>query len=157
MSIYLKFGDTIKGSSTDKAFPDQIEISTVQWGAGVGVVNDRNADRTTSKASVSEITLSKNLDKSTEGLFKALLLGEPEAKVTLSFTAATKGESIAYLTLDLEQVIVSSYSMSSGGDFPVESLSLNFTKFDFCFTGREKDQSGSPTHLIYSLVEHTVG
>ena len=47
--------------------------------------------------------------------------------------------------------------MSSGGDFPSESLSLNFTKFDWCFTGRDATNTGSPTHLIYSLAENKVG
>jgi len=71
--------------------------------------------------------------------------------------AASKGESVAYATLEIEDVIVSGFSLSSGGDFPSESLSLNFTKFDWSFTGRDATQVGSATHLIYSLVENKVG
>lgn len=156
MAIYLKI-DSIKGSSTDKKFPDQIELASFQWGAGLGVGSPRGGDRTTSEPSVSEITASKTLDKSSEGLFKALLKGEPVGKGTISFTAASKGESVAYATLELEDIIISGYSMSSGGDFPSESLSLNFTKFDWSFSGRDGKQTASPTHLIYSLVENSVG
>lgn len=157
MAIFLKF-DSIKGSTTDQNFKDQIELSSFQWGAGVGVGSPRGGDRTTSEPSVSEITTTKTLDKSSEGLFKALLKGDPVGKGTISFVAASKGESVAYATLEIEDVIISGYSMSSGGgDLPSESLSLNFTKFDWSFTGRDQKLGGSPTHLIYSLVENKVG
>ncbi len=158
MAIFLKF-DSVKGSSTDQNFKDQIELSSFQWGAGLGVGSPRGGDRTTSEPSVSEITATKILDKSSEGLFKALLKGDPIGKGTISFVAASKGESVAYATLELDDVIVSGFSMSSGGgtEMPSESLSLNFTKFDWSFTGRDQKLGGSPTHLIYSLVENKVG
>ncbi len=96
-------------------------------------------------------------DKSSEGLFKALLMGESLGKCTISFVAASKGESVAYATLELEEVIISGFSLSTGGDMPSESLSLNFTKFDWSFTGRDATQTGSPTHLIYDLKGNKVG
>ena len=158
MAIYIKF-DSIKGSATDKAFKEQIELQSFQWGAGLGVSSARGGNRTSSEPSVSEITATKVLDKSSEGLFKALLKGEPVGKGTISFTAASKGESVAYVTLELEDVIISGYSMSSGGGdaMPSESLSLNFTKFDWCYTDRDGKQTGSPTHLVYNLAENAVG
>jgi type VI secretion system secreted protein Hcp len=149
--------DNIKGSSTDANFADQIELGSFQWGAGLGVGSARGGDRTVSEPSVSEITATKTTDKSSELLFKALLKGDPVGKATISFVAASKGESVAYATLEISDVIVSGFSLSSGGDFPTESVSLNFTKFDWSFTGRDATQAGSPTHLIYSLVENKVG
>ncbi|MBA2920545.1 Hcp1 family type VI secretion system effector [Sphingomonas sp. MAH-20] len=158
MAIYLKF-DSIKGSTTDSQFKDQIELESFQWGAGIGCSSARGGDRTTSEPSVSEITASKQTDKSSELLFKALLKGDAVGKGVISFTAAIKGESVAYATLTLEEVIVSGFSMSSGGgdSLPTESISLNFTKFDWSFKGRDVKQAGNPTHLIYSLVENKVG
>ncbi len=156
MAIYLKL-DPIKGSTTDSKFKDQIELKSFQWGAGVGVGSARGGDRTTSEPSVSEITASKVLDKSSEGLFKQLLMGEPVAKGTISFTAAIKGESVAYAVLDLEDVIISGYSQSSGGDLPAESISLNFAKFVYSFSGRDDKQASSPVRLTYDLAENKVG
>jgi type VI secretion system secreted protein Hcp len=156
MSIFLKF-DSIKGSVTDAKFKDQIELGSFQWGAGLGVSNSHGGDRTTSQPSVSEITCTKHVDKATEKLFKSLLKGESVGKGVISFTAASKGENVAYATLTIEEVIISGLSMSSGGDIPSESVSLNFTKFDWCFTGRDEKQGGSPTHLIYSILENKVG
>ena len=156
MAIYLEL-DGIKGSTTDSKFKDQIELSSFQLGAGLGVGSPRGGDRSTSEPSVSEITGTKTLDKSSELLFKNLLKGDTIAKGKVSFTAATKGESVAYASLALENIIISGYSMSSGGDFPTESISLNFTKFDWSFTGRDTKQTGQATHLIYDLSENTVG
>ena len=156
MAIYLKL-DPIKGSVTDSKFKDQIELSSFQWGAGVGVGSARGGDRTTSEPSVSEISATKKLDKASELLFKNLLMGETLAKGTISFTAAIKGESVAYAVLDLEDVIVSGYSQSSGGDFPTESISLNFAKFIYSFSGRDDKQVSSPVRLTYDLAENKVG
>lgn len=155
MAIYLKF-DSIKGSATTEGFKEQIELNSFQWGAGLGVSSARGGSRTSSEPSVSEITTTKVSDKSSQGLFKALLKGEPVGKGTISFTAASKGEAVAYATLDIEDVIISGFSMSSGGDFPSESLSLNFTKFDFVWIGRDDKQEGDPVHLIYDLETNKV-
>ena len=157
MAIYLK-NDKLKGSSTDSNFKEQMELNSFQWGAGLGVSSARGGDRTVSEPSVSEITATKNTDKSSEKLFKALLKGDPIGKAEIAFTAAVKGESVSYLTIILEDVIVSVYSVSHGGgsEMPSESFSLNFTKFDWSFTGRDKEHTGSPTHLIYSIEENKV-
>lgn len=157
MAIYLK-NDKLKGSATDSQFKDQVELSSFQWGAGLGVSSPRGGDRTVSEPSVSEVSFTKQTDKSSERFYKALLMGDPVGQTVIAFTAAVKGESVAYLTLTVEDTIVSGFSVSSGGgnDMPQESGSINFTKFDWCFTGRDKEHSGSPTHLIYNLEENKV-
>ena len=157
MAIYLNI-DSIKGSATDAKFKEQIELGSFQWGAGLGVGSARGGDRTTSEPSVSEITGTKQLDKSSEGLFKALLKGDPVGKATISFTAASKGEAVAYATLELEDVIVAGYSQSADGSaLPNESLTLNFAKFVSTFSGRDGKQVSKPVRLTYDLAENKVG
>lgn len=155
MAIYIK-NDKLKGSVTVSGFEETVELNSFQFGAGVGVTSARGGDRTTSEPSVSEVTVTKETDKASEKFFKSLLKGESVGKAVISFTAAIKGEAVAYATLTLEEVIVSGFSMSSGGDFPSESVSLNFTKFDWSFAGRDATQTSSPTHLVYSLLENKV-
>ena len=157
MAIYLELTG-IKGSVTDSKFKEQIELNSFQWGAGIGVGSARGGDRTTSEPSVSEIVGTKQLDKSSELLFKNLLMGETLAKGKISFTAAIKGESVAYAVLELEDVIVSSYSQSTGGDsLPQESISLNFAKFIYSFSGRDDKQASAAVRLTYDLAENKVG
>jgi type VI secretion system secreted protein Hcp len=156
MTIYLKC-DKAKGSSTTKGFEEQIELNSLQFGAGVGIGSPRGGDRTTSEPSVSEINISKKVDKASEDLLKALLKGESLGKVEISFTAASNGEAVAYLVLKIEEVLVSGLSVSSSGDFPNESVSLNFAKLEWAFTGRGEDQKGQPTRLTYDLAKNVVG
>lgn len=152
MAIFLKFG-AVKGNSTDAKFKEQIVLESFQFGAGlsVGSSNAKGADRALSKASVSEITVTKHSDKSSQDLFKALLTGKQDTKATISFVATAKGESVAYAVLELTNVIVSGFSQSSGGDVPSESLSFNFTKFDWTWNDRDATGKATPTHLVYDL------
>lgn len=157
MAIYIKLTNC-DGSVTTAGFEKQFECHSFQWGAGVGVGSPRGGDRTTSEPSVSEISVTKTLDTSSEKIFKSLLNGDNLGEGTISFTAAVKGTAIAYATLKLDDVIVSGYSMSSGGDgLPSESISLNFKKFDWAFSGRDDQQVGKATHLIYDLSTAKVG
>lgn len=158
MAIYMKLGD-IKGSVTDGKFKDQIELTTFRWGAGIPTSNSHGGDRTTGKASVSEIATTKQTDKATEKLFKSLLFGKSLGQGVISFVATSgQKESVAFATLTIEEVIVSGLSIEASPEsMPTEHLSLNFTKFDWCFTGRDAKQTGSPTHLIYNIVEASVG
>jgi len=156
MAIYLKL-DSIKGSVTDSAFKDQIECQSFQFGAGVSVASARGGDRTASEPSVSEITVTKQLDKASEGLFKSLLKGESIGSGTISFTSAAKGESVAFATIDLSDVIISGFSQSTGGDIPTESVSINISKFTYTFNARDMSQGASPSRLVYDLSQNKVG
>jgi type VI secretion system secreted protein Hcp len=57
----------------------------------------------------------------------------------------------------LTDVMVSSYSISSGGDRPMESLSLNFTKIEFKATQRDKANKGAGgASVTYDLAKAKV-
>jgi type VI secretion system secreted protein Hcp len=62
------------------------------------------------------------------------------------------------MEITLENTLISSYSMSSGGDRPMESLSLNFTKIEFkAIPYDEKGKAGSPATVNYNLATGTKG
>jgi type VI secretion system secreted protein Hcp len=116
-------------------------LSSLQWGAGVEVSSNGGTGGTrTSRPSVSDITGTKMLDGASTGLFKALLMGQVIDTANITFSLRAGAPTI---TLVLHDVIVSGYSMSSGGDVPAESLSLNFLRFDLTVNG------GTP--LVYDL------
>lgn len=156
MAIYLKM-DGIKGSVTNKQFQGQIEIETFRWGADVTVSSASGGDRTTSEPSVSVVSITKHADKASEGLFKQLLMGEAIAKSTLTFTAQSQGLTFAYSTIELSDVILSSFHQTSSGDYPNESIVLNFAKFIYSFTGRDNQQSGSAMRLAYDVTGNKLG
>ena len=74
-------------------------------------------------------------------------------KVSIKFTTTTKGKVETFLTYEMENTGLSHYSLSSGGEAPMESLSLNFTKISETFTGMDPSISGSPETVGYDLTQ----
>ena len=58
-----------------------------------------------------------------------------------------------FLTYEMENTGLSHYSLSSGGDMPMESLSLNFTKISETFMGTDPATQGSPETVGYDLTQ----
>lgn len=136
MPIYLKMG-TIEGSVTAEGYEKWIECHSMQWGVGRGISTPTGSakDRACSTASISEVVVTKNLDKSTIALFKSSVAGMDkavDAKLHLVQSDGTK--IVPYVQYELTNTLISGYSVSSGGDRPTESLSLNFTKVQIKYT-----------------------
>ena len=138
MAIYLKFEVKIMGESKAKGYEEQIPIEGVQWGCGRGisVVGGGNS-RETSKAAISEVTLSKSTDISSPDLFIQSCVGKSLTKATLTWvnSGGVGSENQVYQTIVLDAPIISSYSQSSQGDRPMESFSINFDAIEFFFQG----------------------
>jgi type VI secretion system secreted protein Hcp len=132
--ILGKFGD-IKGEVGIDQFTDQIELHSFQWGVGVGVSTpsqSTNNERSASMPSFSEATVTKAFDLSSCQFMQKCVTGD-EMKVELTFLKSAGGENKAYMTVVMENVLISGFSLSSGGDMPSESISLNYTKFQVTY------------------------
>ncbi|WP_137181649.1 type VI secretion system tube protein Hcp [Roseomonas sp. AR75] len=128
MAIYMKYGD-IKGTVTTDGFKDWIELGSVQMGAGRGIASARGSgsNREASEPSISEITCTKQWDASSSSkLFEESVAGEMSRLVEIHFTTTGAKKQEVYLVVKLKDTGISGYSLSSGGDKPTESLSLNF-------------------------------
>jgi type VI secretion system secreted protein Hcp len=71
----------------------------------------------------------------------------------LDFVRTDKDKLAVFLSIELDDVMVSGYNVSSGGDGqPQESLSLNFTKIIVTETGTDQSGSaGQPTKAGYDV------
>lgn len=158
MAIYLKYG-SIKGSVTTEGFKDWIELNSFQWGVGrsVGTAARGSLSREHSEPALSEITVTKVTDVASPKLMLDAVAGKLDNKVEIKFTTTAKGKVETYLTFKLENTGISHYSMASsggsGGDMPVEHLSLNFTKITKTFIGMDPGISGSPETVGYDLTQ----
>lgn len=154
MAIYMKFGD-ITGQVTTDGFKDWIELSSCQYGVGRGVSSGAGgAQRESSAPSISEITVTKVFDKASSKLYWDSLAGTFNTKVEIKFTQTTKNKTDTFLAMELSDCGVSGYSLSSGGDNPSESLSLNFTKI--MVTPSPLDNAGTPVKgdvVTYDLMK----
>lgn len=154
MAIYMKYGN-INGAVTTEGFKQWIELNSFQWGAGraIGTAARGSTSREHSEPSLSEVTVTKQTDVASPKLMLESVAGKLDTKVTIKFTTTTKGQVTTFLTYELENTGVSGYSLSSGGDMPQESLSLNFTKITKTFSGMDPDVSGTPETVGYDLTQ----
>jgi type VI secretion system secreted protein Hcp len=154
MPIYLKFG-ALQGSVTEEGHKNWIELNSFQFGVGraIGTAARGAATREASEPHISEITISKRLDKASTKLFMDAVAGDLSSTVKFKFTTTTKDKVDTYLAFELTNCGVSGHSMSADSEgAPVESLSLNFTKIMFTYTERDPKIAGSPDTVGYDLL-----
>lgn len=153
MAIYMKYGD-MNGEVTAKGYEKWIELLSCQWGVGRGISAGAGgaSKREASAPSVSEIVVSKTMDAFSPLALKEAIGGEG-VQVKIEFTRTDqKGNHQAFQKYILENTMISGYSISSGGDRPSESISLNFTKFDSEYIKVDDKLKPETTgHYIYDL------
>ena len=154
MPIYMKFG-AIAGSVTAEGYTDWIDCGSMSWGVGKGVSSPvgSTANRECSVASVSEVVVTKMMDKASIGLFKNTVAGIDKAVVCKIHLLKTDGTQIVpYVEYEFENTLISGYSLSSGGDRPSESISLNFTKVQVKYVEGSADATeANPTVAGFDL------
>jgi len=142
MAIYLKI-DGVDGQVTTEGHEKWIELLSFQYGVGRSFsTGEGGAIREASHPSVSDITITKNFDVASTHLYREAVAGTQDKKVKIHFTTTSKDKVETYLELELVDCAVAGYSISSGGDRPTESLSLNFTKI--IYTPSLLDAKGQP-------------
>jgi type VI secretion system secreted protein Hcp len=155
MAIYMKFGD-IKGSVTTDGFKDWIELGKFQWGVGRSVNSSSKGSDTRegSEPSVSEVVVSKRMDKASPKLWQDAVGGDFSKDVTISMTTTTKDKVETFVEYQLKEVGLSGYSAGAGADdAPQESLSLNFSAVTWKYIGRDSKIAGTPEVVGWDLAQ----
>jgi type VI secretion system secreted protein Hcp len=159
MPIYMNYDSlAIKGDVTEAGHTGWIELNSFQWGVGRGISSPTgaSADRESSAPSVSEIVVTKATDSASTKLLNEALQGDGKT-VILDFVKTDKSKLSVYMTYTLTNTMISGYSLSSGGDRPSESVSLNFTKIEFKNIPAEAaGKAASPETVAYDLAAGTV-
>ncbi|VTS01236.1 Uncharacterized protein OS=Azospirillum lipoferum (strain 4B) GN=AZOLI_1016 PE=4 SV=1: DUF796 [Gemmata massiliana] len=152
MPVYVKYGKIV-GNVTEANHKDWVEVNSFQWGVGRGIGSPvgKSANREASAPSVSEIVVTKEMDKSSFAWLQEALTGKG-VECTIHF-CSTDGKNLRmYAEYKLTNCMVSGCSVSSGGDRPTESLSINFTKIEYAFKeyGQDNSVTDSP-RVSYDL------
>ena len=159
MAIFMKYG-AMEGEATAKGYEKWVECNSYQWGVGRGISSGvgGGSKREATAPSVSEVTLTKSMDAFSPLLLKEGI-GGSAVKVQIHLTQTDNdGKHVAYQKYDLFNTLISGYSLSSGGDRPSESFSLNFTKFDSEYIKvDDKFKTETTGHIIYDIALATKG
>ncbi|HEX4507107.1 MAG TPA: type VI secretion system tube protein Hcp [Alphaproteobacteria bacterium] len=150
MPIYMNYNSlAVKGDVTAAGWQDWIELNSLQWGVGRGISSPTggNKDRESAAPSISEITVTKAQDASTGKLLTEAYQGGG-VKVVIDMVKTDQGQLAKYLTYELEDTMISGYSLSSGGDRPSESLSLNFSTINCIPQVANKDGTLSSSDAV---------
>ena len=86
-------------------------------GRAISTPTGTSQERESSAPSVSEVTLSKAMDKCTPQLFKEACVGTSK-KVCIDLIQTGGTQLEAYMCYELTNALISGYSVSSGGDRP---------------------------------------
>jgi type VI secretion system secreted protein Hcp len=145
----------IKGGVTTSSFEGQILINSFRFGIGRGVTSaiGGSSNREASTPSVSEVSLTKDLDEATGGLVKEAYNGAGKATAVISFVRTDGTGGKAFLVYTLSQVMLSGWSTEAGPNgAPSEAFSLNFTKVETKIIPQTADGgAGSPFVVTYDL------
>jgi type VI secretion system secreted protein Hcp len=144
--ILLDFGGVIKGDAQQKGHEDWINLTSIQLGVGRAITTSGSGkDRDTSTPSFSEVTCSKISDIASNDIFAQAAYGKKICEKADVHFLQTGGEDAGqvYMMYELYEPIISSYSVSSGGERPQESFSISFTKIIQKYT--QFDAGGTQT------------
>lgn len=145
VDMFIKF-DGVDGESKDDKHEKWIDVLSMQWDN----VSSRSVPARPRRiarpqrgaragdADITSLTLSKSYDAASVNLMQACANGTHFASVLIEMTTS-EAEGARFMKIELENVYVSSYSLSGGeGSVPTESVTLNFAKVDYAYIKEEQ-------------------
>lgn len=144
MAIFVKFPNgTVKGQTQVDGFNEALEVMSFQFGAGIAVSpSTTNMTRTCSHPHFGEITVARLSDSATPQLLQHLAEAITlEGETVITFTREDKSQTLPLIVIKLTDVILSAVNISSGGDEPTETISLNYAQIKLEYT-KQKEEGG---------------
>lgn len=159
--IYLKI-EGIAGESQKQGHADEIELTSFSFGVNQsGSFHKGGQGGGAGKASISDITVTKEVDKASPLLFQACATGRhiPSA-VIYSQKAGGNNAPVTYYEIKLTKLLVSSHQNngSDGGDAIYETVTFNFARVDFIYTNQTAEGGkGAPVNAFFDVAEAKAG
>jgi type VI secretion system secreted protein Hcp len=156
VDVFLKLAD-IKGESKDAKHADEIDVLSWSWGLSQPGTAVGGGGVGAGKVNFNDFSFTHKLDKASPLLMKACATGDHVKDATLVTRKAGKGQQ-EYLIVKMSDVLVTSVQPSSAGEFPTESVSINFSKVDFEYKPQKQNgQLDAGFHFIYDLKTSKTG
>ncbi len=141
VDYFLKL-DPVKGETAADGFTDQIQVLSWSWGGSNTSTVSGSSGSGAGKADLSDLNIMVTLDKASPELFKGMTAGTHYKKGTLS-AVKTGAKGKPYLTVDMEEVFVTSLQLSASSEVP--SVSVSFTYKTIAIEYKQQATDGTLT------------
>ena len=133
-AAFLKF-EGVDGEATDADHDKWIDVLSIDHSVSRNIDSSLST-RSSGAVTFSDITVTKELDKSTPKLLEAVATGTVIPNVEFHLTSS-QGTYYAY---ELKNVMITSYLMSGDADDrPTEEVTLNFEQIKMTYTEYDSD------------------
>lgn len=143
----------IKGETAVDKFKDKggIDVLSFSWGVSNSGSFALQGGGGSGRADFQDLSFMKMVDKASPLLAKACAEGTHIGAASLHVRKAG-GEQVEYYTIELKDVLVSSYQPSASGQDVSEAFSLNYAKIKFDYLPQdEKGKLGGAINFTYDL------
>ncbi len=154
---FLKI-EGIKGESQDKTHKDEIDILSWSWGQSQSATTHIGGGGGGGRVNFQDLAIVKYIDKSTPPLMQHCADGKHISSATMVIRKAAGNKQLEYITLKMEDIIISSISSGGSGaeDRITESITLNFAKFDYKYIEQKNDGGeGAKPQLKWNIAERS--
>lgn len=144
--VLIDFDGTIKGDSQQADHEDWINLTSISLGVGRSITTSASGkDRETSTPNFTEVAYTKDTDIASNELFAQATFGKKICEMAVVHFIQTGGEGAdqIYMEYELYEPIITSFSLSSSGERPMENGTISFTKIIQKYT--QFDAGGAQT------------
>jgi len=159
LDLFINMGETIKGESLDKVQGPKGDVDVLAWSWGMSQSGTAHlgSGGGGGKAHFQDLSFTKYIDSASNALMIALAKGTHIKKVVLLARKAGEGQQ-KYLTIEMEQVLVTSVSTggSGGEDRLTENVTLNFAKVKYSYSPQLKTGAkGGDKEFVWDIAGNT--
>lgn len=140
VDMFIKI-EGLDGEAQDKVHKGEIDVLAWSWGMSNSGSAHVGGGQGAGKVNVQDLSFTKWVDKSSPMLMEVCCNGKNISKATLVVRKSGGAAPVEYLTLTMDELIVTSVSTggSGGEDRLTENVSLNFAKFHIKYIEQKPD------------------
>lgn len=153
--------DGVKGESQEDQHKDWIEVLSFNHKVTQPTSSTRSSagGGTTGASEHGDIIITKYVDMASPKLYDAVSTGKHFKKAAIDFCRQSGGSKVKYLTINLEELVISSVvadgNSKGTADLPSESVGLNYGKIEWVYTQQKRPDGagGGNVTAKYDLVK----
>ncbi len=138
----------IEGESTDSKHQGWIEALNCGVGLkqAVSTTASSAGGATSERANFHDFHFAKLLDTASPELSLACADGTHINKITVELCRAGT-DKVKFMSYTLTNCIFSEVNMAAAGDFPIETVNINYGKIEWCYTQQKREGGGTAGNI----------